>query len=212
MVRGVPGAGGARSDGPRSLRDGEEVPRRLAESPNAHEAAQERGDVPEYTLRHQVSVEDEPVFPSAREELRRRVEAQQRAARDALAQMVAADAWVRALLAEAERLEIEDPPPAAGGEAGGAAPSATAREAGRVSAPVRGTASGVAVEAEPFGMNTKAKGSRAEHRCMRLLEAAGYVGDARQRQSRTVRRRRDRSAEGVRRIQVKSGTGRLSSL
>jgi Holliday junction resolvase len=60
-------------------------------------------------------------------------------------------------------------------------------------------------------MNTKAKGSRAERRAMRLLEAAGY----------TVTKAGGSlglfdliaiSSAGVRCVQVKSGTARLSGV
>ena len=60
-------------------------------------------------------------------------------------------------------------------------------------------------------MNTKAKGSRAEHRCMRLLEAAGYVC-TRASASLGLFDVIAIGPQGVRCIQVKAGGEYLSAL
>jgi len=58
-------------------------------------------------------------------------------------------------------------------------------------------------------MNTKAKGTRAEHRCMRHLEAVGYVC-TRASASLGIFDVIGIGPQDVRLIQVKAGTARLS--
>ena len=85
----------------RDVRETARKLRRLTTSPNAAEAAAARRKYREFTARHRISVEDEPLFPPSELD-----------DWTALAQRVAAiwemsDDDVRRLVAETERVEVE---------------------------------------------------------------------------------------------------------
>ena len=86
--------------------------RRLTTSPNAHEATRAREKYQAYTAQHQISLEDEPVFPPTKDEavlatLRRNAEELQRVVRAWQERNAAWAVTARELQAKTERHEIE---------------------------------------------------------------------------------------------------------